>query len=140
MAVRGSDVISFTRPSEKDDDLADLRTRPPRSYPRGSGWRSVSPASCWRARRHRGPDAVDRLRHELRHGSAARVDPLTSADVALRDRIAAAPELLDSLAPAIGLILREGRDAAGKLATRPFTATARQPHLLVALAAAIDTP
>jgi hypothetical protein len=37
-----------------------------------------------------------------------RVDALDfRGAVALRDRIAAAPELLDSLAPAIGLILRE---------------------------------
>ena len=43
-----------------------------------------------------------------RSGSGRRVEPLDfRGAVALRDRIAAGPELLDSLAPSIGVILRE---------------------------------
>jgi hypothetical protein len=56
----------------------------------------------------RGAEAVNRLRHDLESRLGTRVDPLDlRGAVAMRDRIAVAPELLDSLAPAIGLILRE---------------------------------
>jgi hypothetical protein len=56
----------------------------------------------------RGAEAVDRLRRELEVRLGTRVDPLDfRGAVSVRDRIAVAPELLDSLAPAIGLILRE---------------------------------
>ena len=98
-----------------------------------------SPASCWRARRSRGPDAADRLRRELEARIGTRVEPLDfRGAVALRDRIAAAPELLDSLAP----VDRRHPARAGRvmlrtnLATRPFY-NERAIHLLVALAAAI---
>ena len=106
--VRGSDVISFrTRPSEKDDDLADLVHQTAMYHEDrlgGGGFSRVVLAGA----SLRGPDAVDRLRHELEARLGTRVDPLDfRGAVALRDRIAAAPELLDSLAPAIGLILRE---------------------------------
>jgi Tfp pilus assembly PilM family ATPase len=106
--VRGSDVISFrTRPSEKDDDLADLVHQTAMYHEDrlgGGGFSRVVLAGA----SLRGPDAVDRLRRELEARLGTRVDPLDfRGAVALRDRIAAAPELLDSLAPVIGLILRE---------------------------------
>jgi hypothetical protein len=54
------------------------------------------------------PEVGDHLRQQLESRLGVRVDALDfRGAVALRDRIAAAPELLDSLAPAIGLILRE---------------------------------
>jgi hypothetical protein len=106
--VRGSDVISFrTRPSERDDDLADLVHQTAMYHEDrlgGGGFSRVVLAGA----SLRGPDAVDRLRRELEARLGTRVHPLDfRGAVALRDRIAAAPELLDSLAPAIGLILRE---------------------------------
>jgi hypothetical protein len=56
----------------------------------------------------RGGDPAEELRRELegRVGTPVEVVDFRGA-VALRDRIAAGPELLDSLAPAIGIILRE---------------------------------
>jgi Tfp pilus assembly PilM family ATPase len=106
--VRGANVISFrTRSSEKDDDLADLVHQTAMYHEDrlgGSGFSRVVLAGA----SLRGPDAVDRLRRELEARLGTRVEPLDFRNaVALRDRIAAAPELLDSLAPAIGLILRE---------------------------------
>jgi Tfp pilus assembly PilM family ATPase len=106
--VRGSIVISFrTRPSEKDDDLADLVHQTAMYHEDrlgGGGFSRVVLAGA----SLRGPDAVDRLRREFEGRLGVRVEPLDfRGAVALRDRIAAAPELLDSLAPAIGLILRE---------------------------------
>jgi hypothetical protein len=56
----------------------------------------------------RGAEPAERLRRELEGRIGTRVQALDfRGAVALRDRIAAAPELLDSLAPAIGVILRE---------------------------------
>jgi Tfp pilus assembly PilM family ATPase len=106
--IRGTNVISFrTRPSEKDDDLADLVHQTAMYHEDrlgGGGFSRVILAGA----SLRGADAVDRLRHELEARLGTRVDPLDfRGAVALRDRIAVAPELLDSLAPAIGLILRE---------------------------------
>ena len=56
----------------------------------------------------RGGDGAERLRRELeeRVGTQVEIVDFRGA-VAVRDRIAAGPELLDSLAPAIGIILRE---------------------------------
>jgi len=106
--VRGTNVISFrTRPSEKDDDLADLVHQTAMYHEDrlgGGGFSRVILAGA----SLRGADAVDRLRRELEARLGTRIDSLDfRGAVALRDRIAIAPELLDSLAPAIGLILRE---------------------------------
>lgn len=106
--VRGATVISFrTRASEKDDDLADLVHQTAMYHEDrlgGGGFARVILAGA----SLRGADVADRLRRELEARLGARVEPLDfRGAVALRDRIAAAPELLDSLAPAIGVILRE---------------------------------
>ena len=106
--VRGATVISFrTRASEKDDDLADLVHQTAMYHEDrlgGGGFARVILAGA----SLRGADVADRLRRELEVRLGARVEPLDfRGAVALRDRIAAAPELLDSLAPAIGVILRE---------------------------------
>jgi hypothetical protein len=56
----------------------------------------------------RGPERAERLRRDLEERVGTRIEPLDfRGAVALRDRIAAAPDLLDSLAPSIGVILRE---------------------------------
>jgi len=55
-----------------------------------------------------GVEAAERLRRALEERIALRVEPIDfrrGAD--LRDRIAAGPELLDMLAPAVGILLRE---------------------------------
>lgn len=106
--IRGSDVIFFrTRGSDKDDDLADLVHQTAMYHEDrlgGGGFARVVLAGA----SLRGPDVAERLRRELESRLGIRVEALDfRGAVALRDRIAAAPELLDSLAPAIGLILRE---------------------------------
>jgi len=106
--VRGTSVIFFrTRASEKDDDLPDLVHQTAMYHEDrlgGGGFSRVVLAGG----SLRGAEAVDRLRRELEVRLGTRVDPLDfRGAVSVRDRIAVAPELLDSLAPAIGLILRE---------------------------------
>jgi Tfp pilus assembly PilM family ATPase len=106
--VRGSDVIFFrTRPSEQDEDLADLVHQTAMYHEDrlgGGGFSRVVLAGA----SVRGADAAERLRRQLEERVGTRVEALDfRGAVALRDRIVAAPELLDSLAPAIGVILRE---------------------------------
>jgi Tfp pilus assembly PilM family ATPase len=106
--IRGSHVIFFrTRASDKDDDLADLVHQTAMYHEDrlgGGGFARVVLAGA----SLRGPEVADLLRRELESRLGTRVEALDfRGAVALRDRIAAAPELLDSLAPAIGLILRE---------------------------------
>src|SRR4051812_9406684 len=106
--IRGSSVIFFrTRSADKDDDLADLVHQTAMYHEDrlgGGGFARVVLAGA----SLRGPDVAERLRRELESRLGTRVEALDfRGAVALRDRIAAAPELLDSLAPAIGLILRE---------------------------------
>jgi Tfp pilus assembly PilM family ATPase len=106
--VRGSDVIFFrTRPSEQDENLADLVHQTAMYHEDrlgGGGFSRVVLAGA----SIRGADVAERLRRQLEERVGTRVEALDfRGAVALRDRIAAAPELLDSLAPAIGVILRE---------------------------------
>lgn len=106
--VRGSDVIFFrTRPAEQDEDLADLVHQTAMYHEDrlgGGGFSRVVLAGA----SIRGADTAERLRRQLEDRVGTRVETLDfRGAVALRDRIAAAPELLDSLAPAIGVILRE---------------------------------
>jgi len=106
--VRGGDVVFFrTRPSEQDENLADLVHQTAMYHEDrlgGGGFSRVVLAGA----SIRGADAAERLRRELEERVGTRVDALDfRGAVALRDRIAAGPELLDSLAPAIGVILRE---------------------------------
>ena len=106
--IRESQVIFFrTRASDKDDDLADLVHQTAMYHEDrlgGGGFARVVLAGA----SLRGPEVADLLRRELEGRLGTRVEALdVRGAVALRDRIAAAPELLDSLAPAIGLILRE---------------------------------
>ncbi len=106
--VRGGDVIFFrTRPSERDEDLADLVHQTAMYHEDrlgGGGFSRVVLAGA----SSRGAEPAERLRRELEARIGTRVQALDfRGAVALRDRIAAAPELLDSLAPAIGVILRE---------------------------------
>jgi Tfp pilus assembly PilM family ATPase len=106
--VRGRDVIFFrTRPSEQDEDLADLVHQTAMYHEDrlgGGGFSRVMLAGA----SIRGADAAERLRRQLEERIGTRVEVLDfRGAVALRDRIAAGPELLDTLAPAIGVLLRE---------------------------------
>jgi Tfp pilus assembly PilM family ATPase len=106
--VRGGDLVFFrTRPSEQDENLADLVHQTAMYHEDrlgGGGFSRVVLAGA----SIRGGDAAERLRRELEERVATRVEVVDfRGAVALRDRIAAGPELLDSLAPAIGVLLRE---------------------------------
>ena len=106
--VRSGDVVFFrTRPSEQDENLADLVHQTAMYHEDrlgGGGFSRVVLAGA----SIRGGDAAERLRRELEERVGTRVEVVDfRGAVALRDRIAAGPELLDSLAPAIGIILRE---------------------------------
>ena len=92
----------------------------------------------------RGAEAADRLRREIEERVGLIVEPIDFRPaVELRDRIAAAPELLDALAPALGVLLARSAlhpvgGAGGlvlrtNLSTRPFY-NERAVHVLLALA------
>ena len=90
-------------PSEQDDDLADLvhQTAMYHEDRLGGGGFAAGRARGRVAARARGRSIGCGASSKARLGT--RVEPLDfRGAVALRDRIAAAPELLDSLAPAIG--------------------------------------
>ena len=56
----------------------------------------------------RGADTSERVRRALEERMGVRVEPIDfRGTVAMRDRITAAPDLLDTLAPAVGVVLRE---------------------------------
>jgi hypothetical protein len=106
--VRKGDIIFVrTRTAERDEDLSDLVHHTAMYHEDRLGGGAFSRIVLAGAS-SLGPDAADRVRRavELRVGS-----PVESLDfrgaVALRDRIAASPDLLDALAPSIGIILRE---------------------------------
>ena len=106
--VRNKDVIFFrTRHLEAEGDLADLVHQTAMYHEDRLGGAHfarvlLSGASA------RGPELGDRLRRGLEERMGARVEPLDfRATTPLRDRIAAGPDLLDALAPALGVILRE---------------------------------
>lgn len=106
--VRRHDVIFFrTRPAERQDDLADLvhqTTMYHEDRLGGGGFSRVVLAGA----SSRGGEAAERIRRDLEERVGSPVEPLDfRGAVAIRDRIAAGPDLLDALAPAIGVILRE---------------------------------
>jgi type IV pilus assembly protein PilM len=106
--VRGGHLIFFrTRQLDAAADLADLVHQTAMYYEdRLSGARFarvlLSGASA------RGADAGEALRKTLEDRMGVRVEPFDfRAAAAMRDRIAAGPDLLDTLAPAVGVVLRE---------------------------------
>jgi type IV pilus assembly protein PilM len=106
--VRGADLIFFrTRQLEAEGDLADLVHQTSMYHEdRLSGGRFarvvLSGASG------RGIDSGERLRRGLEERLGTRVEPLDfRATATMRDRINAGTELLDTLAPAVGIVLRE---------------------------------
>jgi type IV pilus assembly protein PilM len=106
--VRGGDVIFFrSRAAERDDDLTDLVHQTAMYHEDrlgGGGFSRVVLAGA----SSRGLEEGERLRRELEGRVGTRIEPLDfRGAVTLRDRIVAGPELLDALAPSVGVILRE---------------------------------
>jgi type IV pilus assembly protein PilM len=115
--VRGTDVVSFrNRGGAGEDDLVELVHQTAMYHEDrlgGGGFSRVILAGAAVL----GAAETERLRRMLEERVGVRVD---SADfrsaVEMRDRIAAGPELLDALAPSLGVLLRE----------RPLSASAAQ--------------
>jgi Tfp pilus assembly PilM family ATPase len=106
--VRGRDLIFFrTRPAEREEDLADLVHQTAMYHEDrlgGGGFSRVVLAGS----SSRGAEMAERIRHDLEGRIGRHVEALDfRGAVALRDRIVAGPDVLDLLAPAIGVILRE---------------------------------
>ncbi|HEX4567684.1 MAG TPA: pilus assembly protein PilM [Vicinamibacterales bacterium] len=106
--VRNKDLIFFrTRQLDGEADLADLVHQTAMYHEdRLNGARFsrvvLSGASA------RGADTGERLRKTLEERMGVRVEPLDfRSAAAMRDRIGAGPDLLDTLAPAVGVVLRE---------------------------------
>ena len=106
--VRDRDLIFFrTRQLETEADLADLvhQTAMYHEDRLGGGrfGRVVLSGSSTR-----GAEAGELLRRTLEERSGVKVEPLDfRGTAAMRDRINAGTELLDTLAPAVGVVLRE---------------------------------
>ncbi len=104
--VRGTDVVFFrNRPEHEGEPLGDLVHQTRMYYEdrlQGGGFARVLLAGASRA--PGGPDDVRRDLEARIGGTVEPVDP--RASVALTDRILAAPDLLDALAPLVGLLLR----------------------------------
>ena len=106
--VREKELIFFrTRQLEGEGDLADVIHQTAMYHEdRLAGARFarvvLSGAST------RGVENGERLRRSLEERMGAKVEALDfRGTAAMRDRISAAPELLDALAPAVGVVLRE---------------------------------
>jgi len=106
--VRNNDVIFFrTRQLESEADLADLvhQTAMYHEDPLGGARFAHVVLSGTSARIH---DGGERFRRSLEERIGARVEPLDfRATTPMRDRITVGPDLLDALAPALGVVLRE---------------------------------
>ena len=95
--AEGSGPADLERPRASDRDV-------PRGPPGGGAFTRavVSGASAY------GPEAVERTRRQIEEWLGIRAELLdVRAGVTLRDRIVASPELIDSLAPASGILLRD---------------------------------
>ena len=107
--VRGKDLIFFrTRQLEAETGIADLVHQTAMYHEDRLGGSSFSRVLL-SGTATRGADAGERARRSLEERLGARVEALDfRGSAAMRDRISAGPELLDTLAPAVGVILREG--------------------------------
>jgi Tfp pilus assembly PilM family ATPase len=108
VVVRGAHVVFFRhRAAASDEDLSDLVHQTAMYHEDrlgGGGFARVILAGG----SSRGAEQAERLRRLLEERAGAPVEPLDFRGVvALRDRIVAGPELLDTLGPPLGLILRE---------------------------------
>jgi len=58
-------------------------------------------------RAHQAAAGVDNIRRTIEERLGVRVEPLDFRGSSLRERMKSAPDLLDALAPALGIVLRE---------------------------------
>jgi type IV pilus assembly protein PilM len=113
--VRDGDLIFFrTRQLEGDGDLADVMHQTAMYHEDRLGGQKFARVVLSGAAGHAADDGADasdrnaRLRRSLEERMGVRVEALDfRGKAAMRDRIGAAPELLDTLAPAVGVVLRE---------------------------------
>lgn len=106
--VRGSDLVFFrNRGSAGPAELADLVHQTAMYHEDrlgGGGFARV----IFTGASLRGPEQADWLRRSVEERLGSRVETLDFRSAAgLRDRISVGPELLDALAPSIGILLRE---------------------------------
>lgn len=106
--VRGGNLIFFrTRQLEGDADLADLVHQTSMYHEDRLGGSRFARALLSGAST-RGAEAGERARRALEERLGVRIEALDfRGSAAMRDRISAGPELLDTLAPAVGVVLRE---------------------------------
>ena len=106
--VRAGHLIFFrNRATDGEEDLTDLVHQTAMYHEDrlgGGGFGRVVLAGAT----SRGAEQAERLRRHLEERVGTRVEPVDFRGVvSMRDRITAAPELLDMLAPAVGAVLRE---------------------------------
>jgi Tfp pilus assembly PilM family ATPase len=106
--VRGTDLVFFRhRAAATDEDIIDLVHQTAMYHEDklgGGGFSRVILAGS----SSRGAEQAERLRRMLEERAGTRVEPLDfRGAVALRDRISAGPDVLDTLGAPLGLILRE---------------------------------
>ncbi len=106
--VRGGTLVFFRhRASDSDEDLADLVHQTAMYHEDrlgGGGFSRVVLAGA----SSRGIELAERLRRELETRLGRRVDTLDfGGTVALRERMTVGSDLLDSLGPSVGVLLRE---------------------------------
>ena len=106
--VRGDDVVSFrNRSGASEQDLVELVHQTAMYHEDrlgGGGFAHVVLAGASVL----GVGEMERLRRMLEERIGVKVESIDfRSAVALRDRIAASPELLDALAPSVGVLLRE---------------------------------
>ena len=106
--VRDKELIFFrTRQLEREGDLADTVHQTAMYYEDRLGGAAFARVVLSGGSVH-GADAAERLRRGLEERMNVRVEPLDfRGTAAMRDRIGAGAELLDALAPAVGVVLRE---------------------------------
>jgi hypothetical protein len=112
--VRGGDIVSFrNRPGASEQDLVELVHQTAMYHEDrlgGGGFGRVVLAGASVL----GAAGTDRLRRMLEDRAGVKVETVDfRSAVSMRDRIDAGPELLDALAPALGVLLRE-RAGAGR--------------------------
>jgi Tfp pilus assembly PilM family ATPase len=106
--VRGGDLVFFrNRAPVSEADLTDLVHQTAMYHEDRLGGGGFGRVVLAGAAAH-GADRAERLRRTIQERVGARVDAIDFRDAAaMRDRIAAGPELLDGLAASLGILLRE---------------------------------
>lgn len=115
LVVRNGQLIFYrTRASEEAaDDMGDLVHQTAMYYEDRLGGGRFGRVVVSGSRVH--GDAGERIRRQIGERLGARVDLLdVTSGVTFRDRISVPPDVLDALAPAVGVLLREGTAGGGR--------------------------